>query len=372
MNSVIITGTGRYEPTIIVKNSDFLKSKFFNPKGVPLTKDIKEIIETFQKITGINERKYANPFLLNSDIATIAAENALESAKISGNKLDKIIVAHNFGDIKTDSTQNDMVPSLASRVKQKLGIDNPAVIAEDLIFGCPGWLQGVINSYKEIRSLYGSKVLVIGSETLSRISDPHDQDSMIYSDGAGAAVLETINTKEKFGVLSNLTHSYSLEHANLLRKGSSYNPKINQDHQFIKMDGHEVYLFAIDKVPQIIKQNLEATGISPADIKKVIIHQANEKLDNVIIRNLKSLYRKDKQYTGVEFNGNLMPMIIGNYGNSSVATIPTLFDLMTKGELPGHDNLKKGDIVLFASVGAGMNINCMPYKLHQDLKDYRR
>lgn len=365
MNSVVITGTGRYEPTIIVENEEFLNRQFFNEDGSISKKDVAETVRKFEELTNIKKRKYLAPKLVTSDMAAVAANKALRLADIADMELNKIIVAHNFGDVKYGSTQSDFVPSLASRVKNKLGMLNPSIVAQDLNFGCPGWLEGVINAYKDIKDNPKGKALVIGAESLSRVSDPFDIDSMIYADGAGAVVLETIDTPEKMGIISHLTHTYAVEGADMLTKGSSYKPGYMPSSSFLKMNGHDVYLFAIDKVPKLIKEHLDNSGISPSDISKVVIHQANQKMDEKILQKLK------RKYKGYEFNKNLMPMIIENYGNSSVATIPTLFDLMARGELSGHDDLKKGDLLLFTSIGAGMNINSMLYRLHQDLADYR-
>ena len=122
----------------------------------------------------------------------LAAEDALTSSGIDRESLDYIIVAHNFGDVRAGNLRSDFVPSLAARVKHKLGIVNPGTVAYDLPFGCPGWLQGVIQANYYLRSGDCKRVMVIGAETLSRICDPHDRDSMIYADGAGATILEAV------------------------------------------------------------------------------------------------------------------------------------------------------------------------------------
>ena len=105
------------------------------------------------------------------------------------------------------------MPSLAARIKYKLGIKNPETIAYDLPFGCPGWLQAVIQADYYIKSGDAQKVLVIGTETLSRISDPHDIDSMIYSDGAGAVIVEGSHSDEPVGILTHKTRSDTADHA---------------------------------------------------------------------------------------------------------------------------------------------------------------
>ncbi len=249
-----------------------------------------------------------------------------------------------------------MVPSLAARVKNKLGIDNPMTVAFDLPFGCPGWLQGMITADYFIRSGDVKKVLVIGTETLSRVSDPHDRDSMIYADGAGATILESVQSEEPVGIISHSARSDAKTHAQLMWLGKSNNPAYGNGDYFIKMNGHRLYEYAISHVPQLVKETIEKAGIEASAVKKILIHQANEKLDQEIINRLYKLYGYDKPPAGI------MPMTISYLGNNSVATIPTLIDLLWKNKLNGH-SLSKGDYVVFASVGAGMNINAMVYRM---------
>src|SRR5690606_26513792 len=130
----------------------------------------------------IAERRYVTDGLVTSDIAYFAALSAIESAAIDKESLDYIIVAHNFGDVRHDNNRSDIVPSIASRVKQKLEIENPRTVAYDVTFGCPGWLQGIIQADYYIKSGDARRVLVIGAEVLSRVCDPHDRDSMLYAD----------------------------------------------------------------------------------------------------------------------------------------------------------------------------------------------
>jgi len=282
----------------------------------------------------------------------------LESSKVDKESLDYIIVAHNFGDVRADNKRSDFVPSLASRVKQKLGIENPKTIAYDLPFGCPGWLQGMIQADYYIKSGDAKRALVIGAETLSRISDPHDRDSMIYADGAGATIVEAIISPDNIGmgVLSHAARSDTFKHAYMLRMGKSYNSNCEGDELFLKMDGHKLYEYALRTVPEVVKESLVKAGLSLSDIEKVLLHQANEKMDEGILKRLYKLYGEK------EIPPYVMPMIISWLGNSSVATLPTLFDLLLKGKLENYE-VKKGDIIVFASVGAGMNINSMVYRM---------
>jgi 3-oxoacyl-[acyl-carrier-protein] synthase III len=352
MPNSIITGTGSYIPTRNVPNDHFLNYTFYDTGGKEFSLPNLEIIQKFQEITCINERRYVTDDLNTSDIAFMSAEKTLEG--VDRESLDYIIVGHNLGDIRAYSNRCDTVPTIAARVKHKLGIRNPYTVAYDVPFGCPGWLHGMIIADFYIKSGDVRKVLVIGAETLSRVSDPHDRDSMIYSDGAGAALVEA--TDRPVGILSHVTRSDTFEEFNLLRLGKSYSPCSDGNHLYLKMDGHEIYRYAVKKVPEVVKQSLDKAGLTLTDVEKIIIHQANQKMDEAILKRLFKLY-------GVkDIPEHIMPMTISWLGNSSVATLPTLFDLLQRGKLNNH-RLHSGDIAVFASVGAGMNVNSMVYRM---------
>lgn len=350
----VIIATGSYLPENRVNNENFLEHVFLEKDGTRIPGTNQRIIDKFNEITGIEERRYARNDQQNSDIAYLAALDALNSADIDKETLDYIIVAHNFGDVAYGSNRIDMVPSLASRVKFQLQIKNPSCIAYDLIFGCPGWLQGLIQADYFIRSGDAKRCLVIGAETLSRVIDEHDRDSMIYADGAGAAIVEGA-THTTAGILTHCAQTYASEHAMLLTMDSSYNPEKKEGDLFIKMNGRRLYEFALEHVPQAIKQTLDKGGVHISEIRKVLIHQANEKMDNAILQRLFKLYGMDSS------PAEIMPMTISWLGNSSVATIPTLLDYIQKGKMENQE-MRPGDKVVFASVGAGMNINALLYQ----------
>lgn len=347
-----IIGTGSYVPENIIENKDFEQHEFLNADGSAFAQDNPVIIEKFKAITGIAERRYAQKNLNTSDIAFLAAKKAIAAAAIDKEELDYIIFAHNFGDVTYGGSQSDMLPSLATRVKHLLQIKNPKCVAYDLLFGCPGWIEGVIQANAFIKSGIAKKCLVIGAETLSRIVDQHDRDSMIYADGAGATVVaETQNGGE---ILNHASATYAFEEAYYLFYGKSYHANAS-DTKYIKMNGRKIYEFAVSKVPDAMKDCLDQSGIAIGDVKKIIIHQANEKMDEAIVK------RFYKNY-GLPMPTDIMPMNIGKLGNSSVATIPTLLDMLIQGKMPSHE-LNKGDVIIFASVGAGMNINAIVYRV---------
>jgi 3-oxoacyl-[acyl-carrier-protein] synthase-3 len=245
-----------------------------------------------------------------------------------------------------------MIPSLATRVKQKLQIKNPKCVAYDILFGCPGWIEGVLQANAFIKSGMAKRCLVIGAETLSRVVDPHDRDSMIYSDGAGATIIES--SEDETGMLAYENATYAIEEANYLYFGKSYNPDLDEDVRYIKMYGRKIYEFALSNVPAAMKSCLDKSGLGIDDVKKILIHQANEKMDEAIIHRFYKLY-------GKSVPKDIMPMSIHELGNSSVATVPTLLDLLIRGEIENQE-IHKGDVVIFASVGAGMNINAFVYR----------
>ncbi|WP_225037026.1 3-oxoacyl-ACP synthase III family protein [Winogradskyella sp. SM1960] len=350
--AIKITGTGSYIPSNIEKNEDFYNHQFVNADGSTINSPNEVIVEKFKAITGIQERRYIEDDLLNSDIAFFAAQKAIDDAKIDKESLDYIIVAHNYGDVKHNAEQSDTVPSIASRVKHLLQIKNPKCVGYDLLFGCPGWIEGVIQAKAFIASGVAKRCLVIGSETLSRVIDKHDRDSMIYSDGAGAVIVE--DTDEEGGILGHDSATYALDEAHFIYFGETNNPEITDKRRYIKMYGRKIYEFALSNVPKALKSCLDDSGVSIKDIKKILIHQANEKMDDAIVKRFYKLQN-------MEMPEGIMPMTINRLGNSSVATVPTLLDLILKGKLK-NQNINKGDIILFASVGAGMNINAIVYQ----------
>lgn len=352
----VATGTGSYIPPVIVKNIDFANQLFLNNDGTKIETPGGEIVQKFEQITDIKERRCADKKHVTSDIATFAAENALEAANFDRENLDYIIVAHNLGDVKYGSRFPDILPTLAARVKQKLKIRNPKTVAYDITFGCPGWTQAMIQAKYYIESGDAKSALVIGADTLSRMMDPHDRDSMLFADGAGAALVEAVESDEPVGILKHAARTDTEEHLDLLQMSESFNPELKHDHLYLKMFGRRLYNYALTNVPLLVKECLDANNMTLSDVNKVLIHQANAKMDEAILKRIYRLYGQ----RDVDFS--IMPMTIKTLGNSSVATVPTLFDLIVRGKLEGQ-SLSSGDCVMMTSVGAGMNINAYMYKM---------
>lgn len=353
--NTIISGTGSFIPEQRIENKDYFKSTFFEKDQTLIKGSGEEIVGKFKDITGISERRWVKENQTTSEIATLAAENAIASAHIDRETIDHIIIATNFGDVIKGTIQTDFLPSIAARVKSKLGIVNPSCVAYDLIFGCPGWVQGVIQADSFIKTGLAKRCLVIGAETLSRVVDVYDRDTMIFSDGAGAAIVEGVLSNQKAGILSSATVTHAKDEAFYLYLGQSNEPNSDPNVRYIKMHGRKIYEYSISNVPHAIKEAMDKSGLPIESVKKVLLHQANEKMDEAIVQRFFKLY-------GIRADlGVIMPMNIHELGNSSVATVPTLYDMILKGNLNNHQ-IKKGDILIFASVGAGMSINAIVYK----------
>jgi 3-oxoacyl-[acyl-carrier-protein] synthase-3 len=352
----VFIGSGSFIPDRRIPNDHFGDRSFYLDYDRPLDPaDNPRVLRKITEITEIAERRYASDDHVTSDLGFEAARRAISDADIDPETLDYLVVAHNFGDVRAGSSQIDTVPTLAARIKQRLGIRNPHCVAYDLPFGCPGWLQAVIQADYFLRSGDARRVLVVGSETLSRVSDPADRDSMIYADGAGAAVLEGRETDDAVGIISHASRSDTLEHAKLLHMGPSYCSSAPEDRIFLKMEGRKLYEYAVKTVPQVVRQALDKAELTLTDVSKVLVHQANAKLDESILKRLFRLY-------GVPcIPEDIMPMTVSWLGNSSVATLPTLFDLIRQDQME-RQSIGQGDVLVFASVGAGMNANALVYR----------
>ena len=355
MIRTVITGTGSYIPKNVISNTEFEGHEFYDKDGTAIEGDGKTITDKFKSITGIQERRYADSDNTASCIGAKAAKIAIEDAGIDPETIDQIIVAHNFGDVIKGTFQTDILPSLAARIKHELKIKNPHCVAYDILFGCPGWLQGVIMAHQFIQAGVLKRVLVIGTETLSRVLDPNDRDSMIFADGAGASVVEAVESDKEIGVLAHDTLTHTFNEAYYLYMGASNKPESDPNIRYIKMHGRKIYEYAMKNVPDAMKTTFDKANADISELKKVFLHQANEKMDEGFINRFYRLYKQR------ELPEHIMPMSIHELGNSSVATIPTLYDRAKKGKLEDHE-LNSGDLVMFASVGGGMHINAMAYR----------
>ena len=350
----IISGTGSVIPELLVPNSDFESHEFYDRNGARIEKSGAEIVAKLESITGIRERRYI-PFEQDSiQLMTDASRLAVEDAGLDVNDLSGIIVAHNAGNMVPDTGAFHTVPNLAAALKHELHSTNHNCFAYDVLFGCPGWLQAIIQAHHAIQCDGAEHILVTGLEVASRLLDPHDPDSMILADGCGACVVSRSDTAEK-GVLSYSTFSHAMDDNRIIYLGTSNKPGVEGSCYF-HMNGRAVYKYATEWVPKVILNALEKSGLNIGEIDLFLFHQANEKMLEAIAANLANLCD-----VPTDSLRNKIPMTIDFLGNTSVATIPTMLDLIRKQKLEGYE-IHDGDVVVMASVGAGMHCNAIVYR----------
>ena len=353
MPNTIIIGSGSYIPTKVIGKEHFMDSVFYTDEGDLIDKPNEEVIQKFIEITEIETRRYLEDDEFNSDLGYKAAKEAIYDAQIDQEDLDYIIYASNFGEVDQNGMTNFM-PSMSSRVKNKLGIKNRRTVNYDMIFGCPGWVEAMILADTLIKAKKAKLILVVGSETLSRVTDTFDRNKMIFADGAGAVVVQATDD-ETVGIIADSTICDNGPELNYLENSPSLKRDEDRRPLYIRMHGRKIYEYALKNVPDAIKETIDKANLHIDDIDKILIHQANAKMDYAMISRLFKLYGKS------DYDHDVSPMTIQFLGNSSVATIPTMFDLIIKGEMKGQSFKEKGNIV-FTSVGAGMNINAIVYR----------
>ncbi len=350
----IIAGTGCLIPELLVPNSHFEASEFYDRNGARMEKSGAEIVAKLESITGIRERRYI-PFEQDSiQLMTDASRLAVEDAGLDVNDLSGIIVAHNAGNMVPDTGAFHTVPNLAAALKHELHSTNHNCFAYDILFGCPGWLQAIIQAHHAIQCDGAEHILVTGLEVASRLLDPHDPDSMILADGCGACVVSRSHSDAR-GLISYSTFSHAMQDVRIIYLGPSNKPGVDGSCYF-HMNGRAVYKYATEWVPAVIKSALEKAKLDVTDIDLFLFHQANAKMLEAVAANLATL----SDVPADSFAGKI-PTTIDFLGNTSVATIPTMLDLIRKQELEGY-HIAAGDVVVMASVGAGMHCNAIVYK----------
>ncbi len=347
-----IIGIGAYNPAIIETNFEKQNIEFIRKDSTKFKKSTSDIISKFEDITEITQRTLAAPEILASDMGYFASVSAIEDGNIDKESLDYIIVAHNWGDNYCHNNHYDILPNLATRIKNKLDIRNPNCVAYDILFGCPGWVEAVKQADILIRAKEAKKVLVVGTDSASRVVEKCDIDSMLFSDGAGAIVLE--GTFGENGVLGHKSMSHCNEEIGYLKMDKAYDIENGDSNLYLKMIGKSVFKYAMMNVPEIIATCLSNANISIDDVQYFLIHQANGKMIKLIAKKLFENF-------GEEYDKSKVPIIVGRMGNNGAATVPTLLFELSNKKINDRGILKN-DILVFASVGAGMHANCVVYK----------
>jgi 3-oxoacyl-[acyl-carrier-protein] synthase III len=280
--------------------------------------------------TGIRERHIADPGMATSDMAVMAAKRALCQRGIPAAELDAILLC--------TVTPDMLFPSTACLVQQQLGA--AGAWGFDLVAACSGFLYGLTVAAHLVGAGTHRKVLVIGADTMSRIIDYTDRSTCIlFGDGAGAFLIEASDDPgEGFVGALNEIDGTGAEFLNMPAGGSrlpaSAETVANRQH-YVKQSGQQVFKYAVRKMYELSEAVLRKHGLSPSDVKMLIPHQANKR---IILATAERLGLPPENVV----------IDIDKYGNTTAATIP----LATQDAIE-QGRLKKGDLVLFAAVGAG-------------------
>lgn len=304
-----ILGTGSYLPARILTNFD-------------LEKRIETTAQWIVERTGIHQRHIAADGEFSSDLATQAARRALEAANLQPNDIDLLLVA---------TTTPDLVfPSTACSVQAKLGMTNGKP-AFDLQAVCSGFIYALTVADQFIKSGAAKNVMVIGAETLSRITDWDDRGNCIlWGDGAGAVVL---GVSSEPGIISTHIHADG-RHKDLLQTTAGPSSGASTP-ALIRMEGNAVFKIAVNTLDSIVDETLAANGLQKSDIDWLVPHQANIRIIQATAKKLSM--SMDKVVT-----------TIADHGNTSAASVPLAFDTAIR-----DGRIQRGQIILMEAFGGG-------------------
>ncbi|MEQ8341702.1 MAG: beta-ketoacyl-ACP synthase III [Marinovum algicola] len=309
----VVIGAGHYLPERVVENAEFEK-----------TLDTSD--EWIRSRSGIERRHFAAEGETTSDLATKAAQRALDQAGLAANDIDAIVLATSTADLT--------FPSAASMVQAKLGMDHG--FAFDLQAVCAGFAYALTNANALILSGQASRVLVIGAETFSRIMDWNDRSTcVLFGDGAGALVLEAQEgngTPEDRGILATDLNSDG-RHKDILYVDGGIS---TQTTGFLRMQGKEVFRHAVEKLAATAVKAMDSAGVSSEDVDWVVPHQAN-------IRIIQGTARK----MGLPMDK--VVVTVQDHGNTSAASIPLALSVGVE-----RGQIKKGDLIVTEAIGGGL------------------
>lgn len=302
------------------------------PENIVTNKDIETMVDTndewIVKRTGIKERRISKDEG-TVDLAYKASLEAFKNSNLTKDDIDLIVV----GTLSPDS----LVPSTACRLQGLLGCKN--VAAFDLSAACSGFVYSLIVASSLLKSTGKKRALVVGAEVLSRFTDWKDRSTcVLFGDGAGAVIIES--SEEKDGLISFCLSADGSSGDSLLAGELGFNTPFMEgetiENRYIRMEGSDVFRFAVSIIPNIVNELLEKSGETLENIKYIVPHQANSRIIDEAARRLK--INKDKFFVNVD-----------RYGNTSSASIPIALSEMNQRGL-----IKKGDKIILAAFGGGL------------------
>ncbi|MEP3244879.1 MAG: beta-ketoacyl-ACP synthase III [Sneathiella sp.] len=313
MRRSVIIGTGSYLPERVLTNEE-------------LSTMMDTTDEWIVARSGIRERRIAAEGELTSDLATKAAQAALDNAGLTADDIDLVLLA--------TATPDETFPATATTVQKNLGMTKG--FAFDIQAVCTGFIYALATADNFVKCGQATRALVIGAETFSRIIDWEDRTTcVLFADGAGAVVLEASEeegTNQDRGILTSHLHADGNHHDLLYVDGG---PSSTQTTGYLKMAGKEVFKHAVNNLASVVGEALEATGLEADDIDWLVPHQANKRIIDGTGRKLKMPAEK-------------VVVTVDRHGNTSAASVPLALD-----EAVRDGRIKRGDVLLLEAMGGG-------------------
>lgn len=308
------------------------------PEKVVTNEDLSKTVETsddwIATRTGIRERRVTSYDEATSDLGLRAAKEALSSAKISPESIDLIIAA--------TCSPDTLFPSTSCILQGKLGADKAACF--DISAACSGFNFALSVASAYISSGTYKNILVVGADTLTKYLDWTDRTTcVLFGDGAGAAVLQA--STDGSGIISSYLMSKGVDGKFLVMPGGGSRDPEAKDGRFIRMDGKEVFKFAVKALEDTVLKALESAGLKIVDVDLLIPHQANIRIIDHAIKKLG--LSKEKVYVNLD-----------RYGNTSAASIPIALTEASQAK-----KIKKGNVIVLAGFGAGLTAGANVIKM---------
>lgn len=317
MHKAIVSGIGSYLPERRLTNFD-------------LEKMVETSDEWIVTRTGISERRIADPSQATSDLAYHAAAAALQNAGLAAEQIDMVIVA--------TSTPDYQLPPVACQVQTRLGCRQ--IAAFDVNATCIGFISALEIASQFIQTGKHRHILVVGADTLSRVTNYADRSTCIlFGDGAGAFVLSQGDANQSAGIIHSSTQAEGEHFSSLYVPGSGSRLLAPEEEPFkgkIIMEGNKIFKLAVTAMSKTVAETLQASGCSKEEIDWIIPHQANHRIIEAVARNLD--YPMEKVISTVK-----------HHGNNSAATIPVAIDMAMQ-----DGRIKRGDLLMLTAFGAGL------------------